>query len=205
MSRRPPVAQTAMRAAIARVMEATVTEVPRGNVKVTGEDGEPRLVPRRDVQPERTRTLNASEMRVFLALVALVPLFDKVTDRIANAQVQSITGLSEREVRRALNTLSESGVIVRDPGRGRLASTVTFPPPEGGQEPRLERGKEPRSERGTEHVREGSMTSERGVPDPASEYSSEDLSVPADSRAFYLDDRVAGYIRPDGEKVYFDA
>jgi hypothetical protein len=70
--------------------------------------------------------LTATELRVFLALLKLIPLYDRVTDHVANAQVVAATRLDPRHVRRALGSLHAKGVIDRVPGKGKTASKITF-------------------------------------------------------------------------------
>lgn len=86
--------------------------------------------------------LTATELRVFLALVSLVTLFDRTVDTVANRQIVDTTGLDPRHVRRALLSLNRKGVIIRTPGSGATASRVEFPlregagvaPPEGAED-----------------------------------------------------------------------
>jgi len=80
--------------------------------------------------------LTSRELRVFLALVRLVPMFDRLEDRIANKQIADVTGIDARHVRRALGRLAapDVGVIEREPGSSpaggaRVASLIRFPIP----------------------------------------------------------------------------
>lgn len=63
--------------------------------------------------------LTSRELRVFVALLSEIALFDRVEDRIANRRLVELTGLDARHVRRALKRLHELGVIVREPGSSR--------------------------------------------------------------------------------------
>lgn len=155
-----------MRKALGRAMTATVVESVRGK--------------RSEDQPTRERPLSKFELRVLLALVGLVGLYDRVEDEVANLQIVRFMGLPEgdgkpalnaqREVRRALDALSGSGVIRREPGLGRRASRVSFLVlAEGGTAP-LEGGTAPPAERGTGEPREGYQTDReggRGTPHPS--------------------------------------
>jgi hypothetical protein len=158
-----------MRAAIERAMVATVSEHRRGT-----RDGD---------KPPRSRGLNPLELRVLLALIYLVPLFDVVSDRVSYQQIADVvfgkdaaTPHQLREVRRAVATLAAVGVFEREPGKGNKASRITFPA-EGGSEPHSEQqtegGSEPQGQHEGEgfrtHTERGSEHQGEGFPDPTSE------------------------------------
>lgn len=63
--------------------------------------------------------LTGREWRVFVALLHQVALFDRTEDSVSNRQLEEITGLEARNLRRALARLAELGVIEREPGVGR--------------------------------------------------------------------------------------
>lgn len=110
--------------------------------------------------------LTMREMKVFLATLKLVSNFDRVEDRVANRQFSEATGIDERHVRRALLGLHDKGVIVRTPGRGRMASLIS-----------LEGADSAPSEGADLDARGGRSGHVDGTPEgPASEVFSEDLS-----------------------------
>jgi hypothetical protein len=64
--------------------------------------------------------LTSTELRVFLALLKLMPLYDRLEDRVSNVQLQEATRITdERRIRKATARLDELGVIEREAGGGR--------------------------------------------------------------------------------------
>lgn len=88
--------------------------------------------------------LTATDLRVLLALLKLMTLWDRLEDRVSNRQIQEATGITdERRVRRSIKRLSDAGVVEREPGGstpegGRIASLFRFPTT-GAQDPGSER------------------------------------------------------------------
>jgi len=79
--------------------------------------------------------LNATELRVFLALQHEVTGFDRIEDTVANSRLAALTHVDPRHVRRAVQKLGELGVVERVPGRSRyVMSSYRFPPPDTPQE-----------------------------------------------------------------------
>jgi hypothetical protein len=127
--------------------------------------------------------LNATELRVFLALVQLVTLYDRCSDTVANRQIVAATGLDPRHVRRALGVLDERGVIDRRPGKGRVASLITFregaepAPSEGARTDLSEGADDALSEGAPQNPERGRESDTRGgAYAPASEALSENSS-----------------------------
>jgi phage replication O-like protein O len=118
--------------------------------------------------------LSGRELRVFLALVRLVVLFDRLEDRVANRQIVDATGIDERHVRRALHRLDALGVVERTPGRGKVASLVRFRRAEGAETARSEGADLVPSEGAEIDTQRGPKRAPRGGRQrPASEVSSE--------------------------------
>lgn len=119
--------------------------------------------------------LTATQLRVLLALIHLVNLFDRLEDTVANRQIVDATGIHPRHIRRALGALHKAKVIHRTPGHGHTASLIKFG----------ERAKQAHAEGAATAPGEGADSSvERGqiqsggggAHAPASEDLSEDLS-----------------------------
>lgn len=64
--------------------------------------------------------LNATDLRVLLALLRLMSLWDRLEDRVSNTQLREVTGITdERRVRKATARLAALGIIEREAGGGR--------------------------------------------------------------------------------------
>lgn len=85
--------------------------------------------------------LSATDLRVLMALFKLMPLYDRLEDRVSNLQLREATGISDdRRVRRSIKRLAELGVIERELGGstaagGRIASLFRFPLTTGATDP----------------------------------------------------------------------
>lgn len=73
----------------------------------------------------------ASVTRVLLALIHEVPSWSRLSDNVTRHQVAKLTGLSERQVTRAVHWLAERDILMwksgsSTPAGGRISSRVTF-------------------------------------------------------------------------------
>lgn len=68
--------------------------------------------------------LTPTDRTVFLALLRLICLYDRIEDYVSNRQIADTTGIDVRHVKRSLNNLHDSGVITRLSGIGKMTSLI---------------------------------------------------------------------------------
>ncbi len=77
---------------------------------------------------EQAKTLGEAELRVYLCIIRKTLGFHKDKDFLSYSQIQQMSGLTAKSIRRGLKGLAEKGLIHRSNPRYHQTQLVTLPP-----------------------------------------------------------------------------